>query len=449
MRHGIRGMGTVGIVVFAIFGWSTISAGAEPMTLGQVYAMAVQRSEDLQISKEGVRQAEEEERRAVSTVLPKLNLSGDYTITPPQKGVGGAGDVTVQPERSYGWEARVQQPLYSGGKNRAGRRIAQRQLEAAGKDVRLSREALLLRVADVFYAVLRAQKNVEIQTRNVERLKEHRRLAELRYKVGEVTESILLRAEAELAGAQADRVSRERDVAVAKRELALLTGLQGDVEVAEPAMPNVPEESMTQWLEAAQANRDEVQRSQLDERIAEERVSFARGNFKPSLALEGAFSRRKQYPTPSFSIEENWLVAATIDIPLFEGGLRKAELRQAKSRLEQSRLQTARLNKDIDLEVTRAGLGLEAVSRALESRQDQLRFSKKNYEMVSKQFTFGLATNLDVLDANQTLIEAERDVTAATYDRHLAILEVQRSVGRFLSEAEEEMPKEPMPEESM
>jgi outer membrane protein TolC len=64
--------------------------------------------------------------------------------------------------------------------------------------------------------------------------------------------------------------------------------------------------------------------------------------------------------------------------------------------------------------------------------------------MVSKQFTFGLATNLDVLDANQTLIEAERDVIGATYDRHLAILELQRSAGRFLKEAEAAMPKESM-----
>jgi outer membrane protein len=431
------------IVAIAGVGWSTVTVGAEPITLGQVYALAVQRSEDLQISGENLRQAEQEERRALSAILPKLNVSGDYTRTPQETGIAGS-TILLQPESSHGWEARVEQPLYSGGKNRAGRRIAQRQIEAAGKDLRLNRETLLLRVADVFYAALRAQKNVEIQTRNVERLKEHRRLAELRYKVGEVTESILLRAEAELASANADLVSMERDVAVAKRELALLTGLSGDIEIVEPAVPDVPEESMAQLLEAAKISRDEVQRSRLDERIAEEQVSFARGNFLPSLGLEGAYSRRKQSPRPNFFIEENWRVAATIDIPLFEGGLRRAEFRQAKSKLAQSRLQTAKLSKDIDLEVTRAGLAMEAVSRALDSRKEQLRFSKKNYEMVSKQFTFGLATNLDVLDANQTLIEAERDVIGATYDRHLAILEVQRTVGRFLAEAEEAMPKESM-----
>jgi outer membrane protein len=440
--NGAIKMTAMGLLALGLLGRPD-AAGAAPVTLGEAYALALQSSEDVRIGEEGVRQAEQEERRARSAVLPKLSLSGDYTRTPKKRGVAGSG-IILQPEASYGEEARVEQPLYSGGKNRAGRRIAQQQREAAGNDVRLTREKLLLRVADVFYTVLRAQRNAEIQTSNVQRLKEHRRLAELRYKVGEVTESILLRAEAELASANAELVSRERDAAVAKRELALLTGLPGDVEIVEPGVPHVPEESMAQLLETAQSTRDEVTRSRLDEGIAEERVAFARGNFLPSLGLEGAYSRRTQDPQANFFIEYNWSVAATITIPLFEGGLRVAELRQAKSRLEQSRMQSAKLSKDIDLEVTSAALGLDAVSRALESRQDQVRFARKNYEMVSKQFTFGLATNLDTLDANQTLIEAERDVIGATYDRHLAILELQRSAGRFLSEAEAAMPKESM-----
>lgn len=442
MRHVVQSMGMVAVVAIAGFGWSTVTAGAEPLTLGQAYAMSVLHSEDLQIGTENIRQAEQDERRALSAVLPKVSLNGDYTRTPEKRGVAGA--VILQPETSYGGEARVEQPIFSGGKNVVGRRIAKQQVEVAGKDVRLAREDLLLHVADVFYAALRAQKNAEIQTGNVQRLKEHRRLAELRYKVGEVTESILLRSEAELASANADLVARERDVAVAKRELALLTGVTGDMEIVEPPLPDVPEESTAKLLEAAQATRDEVERSRLQERIAEDRVSFARGSFWPSLGLEGVYSRRKQDPQAIFFIEDNWSVAAKIDFPLFEGGLRMAELRQAKSKLEQSRLQSMKVSKDIDLEVTRAALTLEAVSRTLDSRQDQLRFSKKNYEMVSKQFTFGLATNLDVLDANQTLIEAERDVIGATYDRHLAILEVQRSVGQFLAEAEAAIPQESM-----
>jgi outer membrane protein len=419
------------------------TARAEEYTLSQLYSRAIEHSEELQISVEAVRQSEQEERRAISTVFPQLTLSGDYTRYPEKTRDLGGSTTILQSKESYGGEARVEQSLYAGGKNSAGRRIAQQETVTAEKDVRLAREKLLLRVAEVFYAGLRAQKTAEIQARNVERLKEHRRLSELRYKVGEVTESILLRADAELAGANAELVARERDVAVAKRELELLAGLTGDVEIVEPPVPHVPEEPMAQLREAAQTNREEAQRSRVQERIAEERVAFARGNFLPSVKLEGSVSSRRQDPQSTFFIEQNWFVGGKIEFPIFEGGLRVAEWRQARSRVEQGRLETARLNKQIDLDVTRAGLTLEAVTHALDSRRDQVRFAQKNYEMVSKQFTFGLATNLDVLDANQTLIEAERDVIAATYDRHLAILDLQRSAGVFLAEALKDAPGDP------
>lgn len=434
-----RGLGAVICLLSGVLG-SAAAAGASPVTLGEAYALAVQRSEDVRIGEESIRQAQDETRRARSTVLPQFTVRGNYFRYPEErKSVG-----VIQPSESYGAEATVEQSLYAGGKNRAGQRIAEQGVDVAGKDLRLAREGILFRVAQVFYAALRAQKNVEIQTHNVERLTEHRRLSELRYRVGEVTESILLRAEAELAGAKAELVARQNDLAIAQRELQLLTGLPDPVEVAEPSLPQITEEELDRARATAQEERDDLLKSRLQEQIAQERVAFARGSLFPTVTAEATAFRRGQDPRSAFFIDQSWEVGARLEFPLFDGGLRRAELRQARSRLEQGRLATAKLAKEVDLDVTRASRNLEAVTRVLESRQDQQRFAAKNYEMVSKQFTFGLATNLDVLDANQSLIEAERDVIAATYDRHLAVLELQRSTGRFLSQAEQAMPKESM-----
>lgn len=441
MKHVTRAMG---MVAWITAGWwislSTGAARAEPVTLGQAYALALQQGEDIRLREETVRQAEDDITRARSTVLPQVTLRGNYTRYPEEVGQFGI----LQPRTSYGAEAILEQAIFAGGKNRAGLNIAKRNVEAAAADVRLVREQILLRVADVFYNVLRAQKNAEIQGRNVERLAEHRRLSELRYKVGEVTESILLRADAELAGAKAELVARQNDLAIAKRELQLLTNLPDSTEVIEPALPPTASETLDALRAVAREHREDFLKSRLQERIAQDRVAFARGSLFPSVTAEGSYFRRAQDPQTPFFIGESWFVGGRVEFPLFDGGLRRAELRQAKSRLEQGRLTTTRLAEQIDLDVTRAGLSLEAVTRVLESRQDQHRFAAKNFEMVSKQFTFGLATNLDVLDANQTLIEAERDVIAGTYDRHLAILELQRSAGRFLEEAEHVIPKETM-----
>jgi outer membrane protein len=436
----IQIMGRVALVAAGWLSFSAAEVSAEPVTLGQAYALALQQGEDVRIGEESVRQAKEDIIRARSTVLPQVTLKGNYTRYPEEVGQFGI----LQPGTSYGAEATLEQAIFAGGKNKAGLSIAKRSVQSATADIRLVREQLLLRVAAVFYSVLRAQKNVEIQTRNVERLAEHRRLSELRYKVGEVTESILLRAEAELAGAGAELVARQNDLAIARRELQLLTNLPDSTEVVEPALPQIVPQALDDLRAAAREHRDDLLKSQLQERIARDRVAFARGSLFPSVTAEGSYSRRAQNPETPFFIGESWFIGGRVEFPLFDGGLRRAELRQAKSRLEQGRLTTTRLAEQIDLDVTRASLTLEAVTRVLQSRQDQHRFAAKNFEMVSKQFTFGLATNLDVLDANQTLIEAERDVIAGTYDRHLAILELQRSAGRFLTEAEQVIPKETM-----
>lgn len=439
MNGDMKKMAAIGLFALGLLALPA-AAGAAPLTLGEAYALALQRSEDVRIGEQGVRLAEDEIRRARSTVLPQVTVKGNYSRYPEETGPFGI----IQPRDSYSAEATLEQALYAGGKNSAGQRIAKQGVDVAGVDLRLSRESVLFRVAEVFYSLLRAQKNVEIQTHNVERLTEHRRLSELRYKVGEVTESILLRADAELAGAKAELVARQNDLAIAQRELQLLTDLPDPVEVVEPLLPDVADDAVEQWRTTAHEEREDLLRSRLQERIGEDRVAFARGSLFPSLTAEGTVFKRGQEPQSAFFIDQSWVVGARVEFPLFDGGLRRAELRQARSRLEQGRLATAKLAKQVDLDVTRASGNLDAVTRVLESRQDQVRFARKNYEMVSKQFTFGLATNLDTLDANQTLIEAERDVIGATYDRHLAILELQRSAGRFLSEAEAAMPKESM-----
>ena len=412
---------------FALAGTSE----AETFSLGRVYSRVLQENEEVQIAERNVDLSEQERKRAISAILPRLTLTGTYARSPEKTTTFGV----LQPERSTEFQAKVEQPLFAGGKGRAGIRIADGGIRVARATSRLSTEERLLSAAQSYYTVLKARKDLEGQQRNVERLREHRRLSELRFKVGEVTESILLRAEAELASAEADQVARENRLAVSRRELQNLTGLPDDFEVEEPPLPEIPAGTGPSLLSAAMQKREDLQRGKLNEQIAQDRVSFARAFFFPTLVVEGVYFGRQQDPEPAFFVKESWRAEARIEFPIFEGGLRRAELKQAHTGLEQSRLEMARLRKQVELDLSRSLLNIEAVRREQQSRDDQVRFATKNYEMISRQFTFGLVTNLDLLDANQTLIEAERDQIATTFDRHLAILDLQRGAGVFLPQA--------------
>ena len=313
--------------------------------------------------------------------------------------------------------------------------MAQHGIESAQEDLKLASEQLLLRTAQAFYAVLTAQRDLEAQKHDVERLAEHRRLSDLRFKVGEVTEAVVLRADAELARAQAELVAAENLVVVSKHELRTVANLPEEFELQAPPLPQAPADSVPQLIEAAATRRDDLKRSRAQEQIAEEQIHIATSELFPTLSLEGKYFTRNQDPRSTFFVDQSWSVDAKLEFPLFEGGRRLAERAQARARLAQAQLASSQLRKTVSLEVQRASLNVDAVSKVLQARQEQQRFAKRNYEIVSSQFTFGLATNIDALDANQALIEAERDVNRATYQQHLAILELQRAVGVFLRTA--------------
>ncbi|HSG05024.1 MAG TPA: TolC family protein [Nitrospiria bacterium] len=406
----------------------------ERFSLEEVFLLALEKNEKIQIAREDVKTAEAFKKEALSSILPKAFVNGSYSRMPEETiSFGSSGSLTVlQPKEAYELMGIVEQPVYSGGKSWRGLSIARKQIESAEKGLDLSREDLLIRVAVSFYDVLKAKKNLEALERNVSRLEEHRRLSELRYRVGEVTEAIFLRAAAELAGAVADALTGENDFKVKRRELLIMVGLPEGYELKEPEVPAIPADSIPELMSLAGENRIDLQIRGVQERIGEEQVKFARGGYMPTVSLEGRYFKRGQDPERTFSVDESWEALAMISIPIFQGGLIRSQVAQAKNNLNRERYQTVTVRKQVEMDVTRASLNFEAVTRVLESREDQLRFAKENFEMVSRQFTFGVVTNIDMLDANQLLIEAERDVIQASLNRHIAILDLQRSAGVLL-----------------
>ena len=313
---------------------------ARGITLNDVYMLVLRESEEIEIVRQDILHAKKEKWRAISEVLPQITLRGAYDrLSTEEVTTEERGTFLLQPRDSYGAEVTLEQPLFAGGKHWAGIRMARREIKIVRKSLSLSMEAALLYVAKVFYGVLNAQKDVEAQERNVERLLEHRRLSELRFKVGEVTETILLRAEAELAAAHAELLVRENEEAVKKRELQILTGLPDGFKMEGPTLPEIPEGEGKELLEMAIQKRDDMKQSRLREGVSKEGITIARANFFPSITVQGTYFYRDQDPQSTFFIDESWFVGGRIAFPIFEGGRRVAEIAQARYRLKKDELE--------------------------------------------------------------------------------------------------------------
>jgi outer membrane protein len=410
----------------------TISSDA--VTLEQAARSALDHYQPYHIIQETLSQLQQQRKQALSAILPTLTLGAAYTQRPGAQYTTSIVDPTQQilfyPRTDQLLNFTVSQPLFTGGRAVGGFKEATALMHAGEENVKQNREELLMNVAQAFYGVLKAHKRTELFEAERQRLEEHRREAEARVKVGDVTKTVLLRAEAELAGAQAELVRARSDDLIVREQLALLTNLPSDAALATPSAQVAPAISDT-LVTDAQLHRPEWLSSRYEEQAAERQVQVARAGFFPTLSLQLTYQIERQTPDTAFFVSPNQYATLQLQFPLFEGGLQLAKVREANSQLQAAALNTEYLQMSIKVEVRNAMRDVQTLAGVVEQYTAQVAFAKENYELTSRQFAVGLATNLDVLDANGTLLSAEQQLAAATFDHDVAVLRVYKSLGRL------------------
>lgn len=413
----------------------------EEYSLEDLYRIALERSEKIKISGEEVYVSESGKDKALSALLPKFSAFWDYTRYTEQKFFTQAvTPFVIQPQYSITWGLRLDQSVSLSGREITAFKIAEKNIEKSKYDLRAMREKYLFEVSSAYYDVLRAKSAVEIAKTSVERLAKHRDAAATRLKVGEVTKTALLRAQAELSGAQSELVKAENNLKLARAILARLAGLSDDYELKEVAgsadlgilPPDYGGSTVDYLREIAMSERAELKAIGLQKKIADAQVKYAQGTYWPTLSIEGVYSRLKNEPSSPFFIDETIYGALNLNFTFFEGGLRKAEVRESEARQRQAGLALEDLKKDITIEVENAYLDFMTQKGVLKSLEDQLTFAKDNYDAVSKQFEFGLADSIEVMDANTLLVTAEKQLANAKYDYQLSILRVESASGTLL-----------------
>jgi len=339
------------------------------------------------------------------------------------------------PEDSTSWGLRLDQSLSLSGREITAFKISKEYIEKSKYDLHAVKEAYIFNVASAYYDVLRTKKAVEIAKSNLERLTKHRDAAATRLRVGEVTKTDLLRAEAELSGAQAELVKSENNLKLAKAVLARVVGLNGSFDIKEAAdskQYTADTEPLEALKQIAISERAELKAVELQRKVAKEQVSYARGAYWPTLSIEGVYSRKDESPSSTFLNKESVYGGLRLNFPFFEGGLRKAEVGEAEAKKRQAELVYEDTVKTINIEVENAYLDMITQKGILKSLQDRVAFAADNYNSIFKQYQFGLAHSIDVIDANTLLITSERQLVDANYNYQLSVLKLKWVTGTLL-----------------
>lgn len=404
----------------------TAFAQSKTVTIEDAYRLAAANNEAVRISGEGVSQSDASVDKAISALLPHLSAEGAYTRYNAQK---SSGTFVTQPDESSRLDVKLTQSLYSGGTEWSAYKQSKLRLERSSAGYGHTKQSVMLQTARAYFDALRSHKDVEIKRAALKRADERRKVAAARFKVGEVTKSAVLREEAETAKAEAELIKAESALKNSVNFLKRVIAVPEDITLVEPELMIDVSGGIDELLNTAYEKRLDFRQSELDRKVAGEGIEFAKGNFLPSLRLDGLYSRREQSPQTTFFLKESVSATVVLTYPIFEGGLRKAELTEARSKLREAEFRKQGLKRDIEVEVREAFNNMESVRALVESYKKQLSFAEEDYKMVFEQYKYGLATTVDVIDADTTLISAQRSYTSSNYDLQFAVLNLKYVIG--------------------
>src|SRR3990172_3845902 len=340
-------------------------AGEHIVSLQEAYDLALKNHESVKVAGEVLYQLEKTRRKAVSNILPTITADGSYTKFSDEK----VSSITViQPDNSLNYSLRLSLPLYRGGREWSALRQARHMIEAGDKGAELTKEDVISAVSYAYMGRLKLQKEIEIKEADLKRAEEWSRVASAKFRVGEVTRAAVLRADAETAGIQADLSRVKKELHIAEDRLARLIGVQSGFDIEEPPQKDVPDGKVEELILTALNNRNDYLKTNAEVELAKEGIRYARGGFMPTLRLDGVYSGRDQDPVSSaFFNKESIYASITLTYPLYEGGLRAAEVREAESKFREAGLNKIILAKEIDLEIRDASYSIDAsrISRSI------------------------------------------------------------------------------------
>ena len=334
--------------LFVLLLWASPSWSlAQEYSLDDLYRTAMKAAEKIKISEENILIAEAGKSKAMSYLLPRLTTFASFTdFTEAKYGAASTipipgGNITlpgslIQPHAAGAWGIRLDENLSLGGREFTSFQISRENLEKNRLDTYTVKEDYLLAVAFAYYNVLKAEKNLDIADANVERLSTYRAAADKRLRIGEVTRTVLLRAEAELSGALSDRMMAKNNLELAMVQLKRIVGLRDNVQLKKEPPASRDVASVENFLTMALTERSDLKGLEIQKRLAERQVRYASGAHWPSLSVSGVYSGLDQSPAASTLNRESIYAGVALNFPIFEGGLRLAEVKEARSKEKQS-----------------------------------------------------------------------------------------------------------------
>jgi outer membrane protein len=397
-------------------------------TIEAALIRAYQNNPQLNAQRASVRVTDENVPQALSGYRPRVALTASAGYQYTDAIASGTHVADTQVPRSVG--ATITQTLYNGQQTANRTRAAEGQVSSAREGLRVLEQSVMLAAATIYMDYLRDAAIVEVQKSNVRVLEQTLKQTRDRFNVGEVTRTDVAQSEAQLAAGRTQLLTADSTLTTTRSNFRRIIGNEPVALQAGSPVDRFLPGTLPSAVDLGLTENPNVTAAMFGIDVSFLNVKINEGALLPTVTLQAS---AQQAYEQTYAVQRQFGAAAIaqVSIPVYQGGAEYSLIRQSKETLAQQRLALEQVRDQTRASVVQAWGQLLAGKAQVTSAQSQVQASEIALNGVREEAKAGQRTTLDVLNAQQALVNARVALVTAQHDRVVASYAVLNAVGRL------------------
>ena len=427
---GVTVLGRTVTAVLLLIQMAATPAGAD--TMEAALLRAYQTNPQLNAQRASVRATDENVPQALSGYRPKVAVTasgGGQFINQLTNGSSGKR-IEEGPQGPHAAGATLTQTLFNGNQTANKTRAAESQVLGAREGLRLLEQSVLLAAATVYMDYLRDAAILEVQRSNTKVLEQTLRQTRDRYSAGLVTPTDVAQSQAQLAAGRTQELAAEATLVTTRANFRRIIGDEPEQLAPGSPVDRYLPETLRDAVSLSLVESPSVTAAMFGIDVNFLNVKVNEGALFPTVTLTASVQKTWQQTITQIR-QFNASATAQVSVPIYQGGAEYSLIRQSKETLEQQRLNLEQVRDQARADLVTAWGQLLAGKAQIASSQAQVSASEIALTGTRREASVGQRTVLDVLNAQQALVNARVALVTAQHDRVVASYAVLSAVGRL------------------
>jgi len=414
-------------------------------TLEKAIGSALKNNEQVVVAQKKMEASQAKVSQAFSGYLPSLDLSANLSrsYSSPiisEIRVGGINSDVMfgfsEPSNVKSWQASLSQNVFTFGKLENALLIALDGAQAEKEEYRKTRQDVIYATTADYFNVIKAVKMLSYAQESVDMAQAHVDQVSAMLNVGMAVKSDLLRSQVALLSAKQSLIKARNSAELAKASFNNTIGRQIEepIDIADADFSSFDKSenrTYAQLLKDAYEFRPDWKQTKYSLSISEKNLNMSKAGWLPQVTARANYGwNNTNYSNIHINYDQtNWTVAAAASWNIFNGFDTQSKIKEAAAGLDQARAASELARKSVELDVKQSYLNYISSKEIIETAEKALESAEENYQAARLRYENGLATNIEILDAQASLTKSETDLLASQFDLCLARAQIRKSSG--------------------